>query len=147
MSYLTNNDLELRVGSAAYVQLADDDGDGNADAAVVDEIRRAAEGEVDSYLATRFAVPIDTSTFPELADVLRSITLDLAEYRLRIRRPPAPAHVLDRYMTALRWLRDVADGRVALPAASPLPTAANRGVIAKSIGEPRLLTRDEFANH
>ncbi len=30
MSYITNSDIELRVGSAAYVQLADDDGDGVA---------------------------------------------------------------------------------------------------------------------
>ena len=147
MSYVTNSDIEARVGSAAYVQLTDDDGDGSANVAVVDEARLAAEGEVNSLLAARFVVPIDIVAFPELADLLKSITLDLVEYRLRIRRPPAPKESLDQYLRALIWLGDVSEGRVSLPSISVLPTAANRGLIAQSIGEARVLTREELSSH
>jgi len=147
MSYIVNSDVELRLGAAAYVQLTDDDGDGVADTAVVDEARLAAEGEVNSYLARRFTVPIDVSAFPELADVLKSITLDAAEYRLRIRRPPAPQDVLEKYVRTLEWLRGVSEGRLELPSTAALPANTARGVIAQAVGEERVLTREEMAGH
>jgi phage gp36-like protein len=88
MLYITNTDIERRLGSAAYVQLTDDDGDGSADVGVVDEARLAAEGAVNSFLAKRYSVPVNLVAHSELADLLASVTLDLAEYRLRARRPP-----------------------------------------------------------
>ena len=90
MGYITNADIEERLGTAAYVQLADDDGNGVADVGVVDEARLGAEGEANSYLGRRYSVPVSLTTHPDLADVLASFTLDLAEYRLRLRRPPVP---------------------------------------------------------
>lgn len=146
MAYITNNDIQLRVGAAAYVQLADDDGDGTADAAVVDEVRLGAEGEVNGYLARRFRTPIDVAVHTELADLLKSVTLDVAEYRLRLRRPPVPADALHRYDQTVRWLRDVAEGRIDLPAISELPENTARGPAADHSGEARLLTRDELRN-
>ena len=59
MAYITNADIEERLGSATYVQLADDDGDNVADVGVVDEARLGADGEVSSYLGRRFQLPID----------------------------------------------------------------------------------------
>ena len=147
MPYITNSDIETRVGSAAYVQLADDDGDGAADTAVVDEIRLAAEAEVDSYLARRFAVPVDVSVHPELAAVLASVTLDLAEYRLRQRRPPVPNTAVDRHEHAIAWLSAVADGVIQLPALTPLPDTRSRGTLGAAFGEPRVLSRDELSSH
>jgi len=51
MGYVTNADIENRLGSAAYVQLTDDEGTGSANEDRVDEARLGAEGEADSYLA------------------------------------------------------------------------------------------------
>ena len=79
MSYVTNADIEERLGSDPYVQLTDDDGDGVADVGVVDEARLGAEGEIDSYLARRFQVPIDLTTHADLSGVLASFTLDLPD--------------------------------------------------------------------
>ena len=50
MAYVTNTDIEERLGSQAYVQLADDDADGVADIGVVDEVRLAAEGVFECIL-------------------------------------------------------------------------------------------------
>ena len=145
MAYITNADIEERLGSAAYVQLTDDDGDGEPDAGVVDEARLAAEGEVNSYLARRFAVPIDLTVHADLADLLASITLDLAEYRLRGRRPPVPKDALDQHAHAIDWLARVAGGAVELPSAAPVAANATRGTLGATMGEARLLSRDELS--
>ncbi|MCH8242383.1 MAG: DUF1320 family protein, partial [Planctomycetes bacterium] len=94
MAYISNADIEERVGAQTYVQLADDDGDAVADVGVVNEARLGAEGEVNSYLARRYRLPIDLAAHPELADLLATITLDLVEFRLHSRRPPVSDAVL-----------------------------------------------------
>ncbi len=147
MAYITNNDIADRLGSAAYVQLTDDDGDGVADTPVVDEARLGAEGEVNGYLARRYLVPVDVSVHTELADVLKSVTLDVVEFRLRLRRPPIGRDAVRRYEQTLVWLRGVAAGRIELPASSELETNTALGPLASSSGEERLLTRDELRSH
>ena len=144
MSYITNADIEERVGSSTLVQLADDDGNGVADTGVVDEARVGAEGEVNSYLARRFQTPISLAAHPELTDVLASITLDLAEVRLRMRRPPVSEDARRRREQAIDWLAKVAEGNIDLPSTTPLASGANKGINAQSTGEERVLTRDEL---
>ncbi len=147
MAYITDADIEERLGSATYVQLADDDGDGVADAGVVAEARLGAEGEVNSHLARRFAAPIDLDVHPELAGLLKSVTLDLAEYRLRVRRPPFGDAALRRYQDSINWLRDIAEGSVELPSAAAVAPAKSKGLIAETAGNERLLSRDELSGY
>jgi phage gp36-like protein len=147
MAYITNADIEERVGSVAFVQLADDDGNGVADVGVVDEARLGAEGEVNSYLGRRYAAPISLTTHPDLADVLASFTLDLAEYRLRLRRPPVPEDARRRRDQAIEWLTRVAEGRIELPSAVGVTASSARGTIATTTGEKRVLTHDELEGH
>jgi len=147
MAYITHADIEMRLGAETCIQLADDDGDGVADPAVVDEARLAAEGEVNSYLAVRYRVPIDTAASPELAGLLRSVTLDLVECRLRARRPPVPEEARRCQDMALDWLRRVAEGTVELPATAELPATPTRGPLGQVAGETRVLTREELTGH
>lgn len=146
MGYIINADIEERVGSAALIQLADDDGNGVADTGVVDEARLGAEGEVNSYLARRFQTPISFAAHPELTDLLASITLDLAEYRLRLRRPPVSHDATQRREQAVEWLTRVSDGRADLPSLTPAASGTTRGTIAATSGEARLLTREEMSD-
>lgn len=147
MAYVTNTEIEERLGSATYVQLTDDDGDGNADVGVVDEARLGAEGEVNSYLATRFQVPIDLDAHVELTDVLASITLDLVEYRLRGRRPPISDAAQRRRNEAIDWLTKVAAGVIDLPSSESIAESSVRGTLGFVSGEDRLLSRDELSDH
>jgi phage gp36-like protein len=147
VSYITNTDIQERLGNDTYVSLTDDNRDGAADVGVVDEARLAAEGEVNSFLARRYQVPIDLMLHADLADLLASITLDLVEYRLRSRRPPVPEDARRRHAQTLDWLTRVAEGRIDLPSATPLATSTARGSVAESFGENRLLTREELADH
>ena len=144
MAYITNADIEERLGSATYLQLADDDGDDVADVGVVDEARLGADGEVSSYLGRRFQLPIDLAVHTDLVAVLASITLDLAEYRLRLRRPPVSEAAVDRHRRALDWLGGVAAGKIALPAA--LPVARSDGTVAETFGSQRTLSREELSD-
>ncbi|MDW8357857.1 DUF1320 domain-containing protein [Thermus sp.] len=82
-----------------------------------------AWGEVESYLAQRYALPL-----PSLPEALKARALDIAVYRLFLRRGIRPGTadeaVLSRYRDAVAWLRDVALGKAALPlppAGQPLP--------------------------
>ncbi len=147
MAYITNVDIEERVGSDAYVQLTDDDGDGQANTGVVDEARLGAEGEVNSYLARRYQVPIDLTTHADLADILASFTLDLAEYRLRARRPPVPKDTQDKRAQAVEWLSRIANGTLELPSAAPVATNTTRGTLGVTTGNERLLSREELSGH
>ena len=147
MSYITNSDIEQRLGSHVYVQLTDDDGDGVADAGVVDEARLGADGEVDSYLARRYQVPIDVVTYPELAHVLASVTLDVVEHRLRQRRPPLPESTVRKREEAIGWLKRIADGEIELPSAGALPPNPARGTVAATSGSERILSREELSDY
>lgn len=144
IEYITSEDLEKRVGAKAFVQLADDDGDGTADPDVISEIRLGALGEVNSYLGVRYETPIDTDVHTKLVGLLKSISLDMAEFRLRLRRPPVPEEVTARRNVTLKWLRDVAASRVSLPSITQLATNRTHGPIAKVLGVPRVLSRDSL---
>jgi phage gp36-like protein len=144
MAYLVNSDIQARLGDGLYVQLTDDAGTGSADEAKVDEARLAAEGEVNSFLARRYAVPVDTTAFSELAGVLKSLSLDLAEFRLHSRRPPVRADVTAKRNMALKLLSEVAEGKAVLPSEEELPANGAIGPIAASAGESRHFTREEM---
>jgi phage gp36-like protein len=144
MSYASNADIEERLGSVSYVQLTDDTGSGSADEDKVTEARLGAEGEVDSYLGRRYAVPIDVTSHAELASLLRSITLDLAEHRLRSRRPPVPEDVRRRRESAVQWLQRAASGEVVLPASSEVAGNPATGVSGEVTGSPRVMSREEL---
>jgi phage gp36-like protein len=142
MPYITNADIEVRVGTAAYIALTDDAGTGSADVAKVDEARLGAEGEVNSYLATRYQVPVSVAAESEVAAVLKTFVLDLAAYRLHSRRPPVPADVVRRRQEAVEWLAGVASGMVQLPSALPLAVNAATGIVGAAGGAPRTMTRE-----
>ena len=147
MAYISNADIEERLGAQTYVQLTDDDGDAVADVGVVDEARLGAEGEVNSYLARRYRVPIDLAAHAELADLLATITLDLVEFRLHSRRPPVSDAVLQKHRHALQWLQRIVDGTIDLPSLSELPAGDVRGLQADWTSAQRTLSREELSDH
>ncbi|MCK6483606.1 MAG: DUF1320 domain-containing protein [Phycisphaerae bacterium] len=144
MPYITDDDIKARLGPAAYVQLTDDEGTGVENLERLAEARLGAIGEADSYLAGRYAVPVDLTAHPELAAVLRSFVLDLAAYRLHQRRPPVPPDVVRRHDEAVAWLTRVASGVVHLPAARSPAADASRAPAAIALGPGRVFRRDDF---
>lgn len=144
MAYITNTDIEERLGTARYIQLTDDTGSGAADVDKIDEARLAAEGEVNSYLARRYAVPIDVAEHSGVADVLKSFVLDLVEYRLYSRRPPIPDDLRSRRDHAVGWLQRVAAGLVILPSIQPIAENPATGLVGEGYSSTRIFSRDEL---
>jgi phage gp36-like protein len=144
MPYASNADIEQRLGTAVYVELTDDTGSGVADEERVTEARTAAEAEIDSYLGRRYAVPLDVTGQSEPADLLKRLTVDLAEYRLRGRRLPIPDDVRRNRDLVLQWLQRAASGEVALPAADEVPSNPASGVAGKVAGSPRVWARGQI---
>lgn len=144
MAYITNADIEQWVGTTTLVELTDDTGTGSVDTARVDAARLGAEGEADSYLATRYAVPVDVSSEPDLEAVLKIFILDLAAYRLHSRRPPTPGDIVRRREEAVAWFLRVATGDVQLPTALAAAENPALGTIGQAVGLKRSMTRDSL---
>jgi phage gp36-like protein len=142
MGYATLEDVETRLGPAACVQLTDDEGAGSANVARLAEAVAAAEAEIDSRLAGRYAVPVDVSAEVDAAGLLRALTLDLAEHRLYARRPPVPDDVRLKATAAREWLHDILVGRAHLPLSQPTRENAAQGIVAEIFGTPRVFRRD-----
>jgi len=144
MAYVTNADIEAWLGTQTVVELTDDAGTGSIDTAKLDEARLGAEGEANSYLATRYQVPVDVSSEPEVEAVLKSFILDLVAGRLHSRRPPMPADVVRRREEAVAWLQRVASGMVQLPSALAVRENAALGKLGETAGPKRQMTRDSL---
>jgi phage gp36-like protein len=132
MPYATQADLEARFGVDELIQLTDRAGTGVPDAAIVARALSDAAAEIDSYLASRYALPL--SPVPA---VLARIACDIARYRLWEDR--ASDEVRRRYEDARRLLESIAKGTVSLglPEANAAPALAGA-----SLGNERVMTRD-----
>jgi phage gp36-like protein len=117
MGYIVNQDIIDRVGSAAALQLTTDSGS-SPSTTVLDEVRLSSEGEVNGYLATRYAVPVDLTAHADVAATLKAFTLDITVYRLHLRRPPVAEDIRNARNDAVKWLEGVAKGAIDLPAAT-----------------------------
>jgi phage gp36-like protein len=113
MAYATLADLEAAFGVKELVVLADRDRDQVPDAPVVGRAIEDAEGEINSYLASRYILPLD----PVPAQI-RAITCDIARYRMDAANPRQATK--DRYEAALATLRDLSVGKATLGTSAAL---------------------------
>jgi len=131
MPYATQADLEARFGVDELTQLTDRVNAGVPDAAIVARALSDATAEIDSYLASRYALPL----WP-VPTVLARIACDIARYRLWEDR--ASDEVRRRYEDALRLLEGIAKGilSLGLPEADAAPALAE-----VSLGNARVMRR------
>lgn len=128
--YATVQELETRLGGAeALVTLADRDGDGVADAELVERALADAAAEIDSYLAGRYALPLPTAPA-----VLVRLACDMAVYRITCDYGQGlTEEIRQRYEDAVSWLKRAASGDVSLglpPQQQPAQTAAVPGLVS-----------------
>lgn len=143
MAYIVNQDIIDRLGTAKAAQLTAETG-ATPSTTVLDEIRLSSEGEVNGYLARRYAVPVDLTTHADLAATLKGFTLDVAVYRAHGRRPPVPEAAKDSYESAKEWLLRVSEGKIVLPAAvTPASTTSDKPMAASG-GSPQISSRETW---
>lgn len=120
MPYASQADLVSRFGSTELAQLTDRTNGTVIDAAVVSAALADADALIDGYLAQRYALPV--SPVPAL---LLRIAADIARFLLHGKA--ATEKVRTAYEDALKVLRDLSDGRAALPGALPAPATQTPG--------------------
>lgn len=114
-NYGTQASLERAVGGAdVLVQLLDKDGDGIADASLVQEILDRGDAEVNSALEGIVALPL-TTVPPGVTFAAVDVYAWLA-WSYGARGQTMPPEVEARHANALRWLGDVHDRRRSLGA-------------------------------
>lgn len=116
--YATQTDLQNRLETRHLVELADDDGDGQPDPAVLDACIADADSLIDSCLRARYTIP-----FSPVPPLLRKLSADLAIASLFARRREAasPTHE-QRAQTARDLLRALASGEIQLADTGSLAT-------------------------
>jgi phage gp36-like protein len=115
-AYTTQDELLVRFGADELLATADRDGDSTIDADVVTAAIAAAGDTIDSYIGTRYALPLAT-----VPGALRKVAQDLARYELYTVEPLGI--VVDKRDAAVAWLKDISAGRAALDV--PAPPAAD----------------------
>jgi phage gp36-like protein len=133
MTYAVQQDLIDRFGDAELKQVADRNADGVIDAAVVNAALADADLVIDGYVGKRYDLPLASA--PAL---LKTLACDIARHRLHKDAPPEV--VAKNYDVALRQLRDIADGRLALDVAGSEP--ARDGATVRKSGPDRAFTSE-----
>ncbi len=125
--YCDLTELRIRFGLDEINQLIDPDGTG-PDESIAQAELSTASASIDSYLAGRYTLPLTAAPV-----ILTGICADLTRYALY--RNGVPELVKERYLAAVRWLRDVADGKASLGlSASQATPAADAAIEIKSGG-------------
>jgi len=107
---------------------------------VVDEAINRADGEIDAYLGTRYALPLTPAP-----DQVKGLSIDMALYHLYSRRSVAPPVRRQKYEAALSFLKQVAAGEAVVEGASCLlPETAQ--VESEFASAPRIFSRDSQGN-
>ncbi|MBP9184350.1 MAG: DUF1320 family protein [Fuscovulum sp.] len=115
MPYATLADITALYGQNALV-VADHDRDGAPDEAAVARALVAATGEIDTYLAARYSLPLhETPAF------LTQLAVDIALYRLALAADVATTEHRTRYEDALGHLKLIGAGKAGLVFTTPAP--------------------------
>lgn len=138
MAYATSDDLVARFGMDELLAIADRDRDDEPDSDVVDGALVKASDVIDSYIGTRYALPLTTTS-----TVLKGICEDLARHGLYTVEPPKI--VVDNRDAAIAMLKDISRGTAALGVPAPASAdAASSGITILAEGGDRGMSRAEL---
>lgn len=107
--YATVETMTARFGQGEVIALSDRDKTGEANAAVLADALDDASSEIDTYLAGRYALPLDPA--PKM---LAGLCCDIARYRLCGGETVMTDEIRQRYKDATNFLKLVASGDVTL---------------------------------
>ncbi|MCY1286889.1 hypothetical protein D9M68_303310 [compost metagenome] len=114
MVYASRDALIERFGLDAVLVVADRDGDGVVDDAVIDKALADASAELDTYVGRLYRLPLVT-----VPEVLSRLCCDVALYRLSADAGSYTEEKRKRYEDAERLLRRIASGEVTLGLPTP----------------------------
>ncbi|WP_434361054.1 DUF1320 family protein [Parasalinivibrio latis] len=107
--YATLDDMLARYGEDVVYTLADTDGNGALDESGAERSLRDATGLINSYLGSRYPLPL-----PNTPALLTRLCVDIALYWLADDAGGATEERRQRFEDAIKWLESSAKGQVAL---------------------------------
>ncbi|MBU1193967.1 MAG: DUF1320 domain-containing protein [Proteobacteria bacterium] len=138
MAYCTLNDIQDMMDEDEIIRFTDDTGAGTINTDVTDKAISGADALIDSYLASRYSVPVTP-----VPDILLNFAVDIAIYKICSRRSQAPEEVRTKYEDAIKWLEKVASGKVKISSAASAPASqSNDGPVITT--SPRIFSRDSL---
>ena len=105
--YADKNALIDRFGETEVSRLTDRANLSTVDENVLTQALTDASHEIDGHLVGRYQLPLSV-----VPTVLIRVCCDLARYHLHV--DGAPEHVMERYKAGIRYLENVASGKVTL---------------------------------
>ncbi|RTL04379.1 MAG: DUF1320 domain-containing protein [Acidimicrobiia bacterium] len=139
MAYATQTTLEKQYGEDEVLRSGDRDADGVIDVvdgeSVVDKACSLAQGVADSYLGSRYTVPLSDPIPEAVVDATGAIAM----YKLSEGADTLTEEKRRRYEDAIAWLRDVAAGKASLGVEPPPPLTVGKPV--RITAEARAWTR------
>lgn len=111
MAYATQTNAETLYGAEYVLISADRDKDDVADAAAITAALESASDRIDSYLAK--VIPQDELPLASPGEHIKTFTIDIALYRLS--PDSGGAYTKEkrvRYEDAIKWLEQVAEGKL-----------------------------------
>lgn len=124
MAYITQSDLEEAVGGVdRLIHLTDDAGTGEVNAVPVNKAIAYAEGVFESYLRTRYSLPVPAT------EMVKAINTQLALLKIESRRATTDEGkyklVKVEHDQAVALLQAISSGKAALDVPAAEETAAN----------------------
>lgn len=107
MPYTVQSFLESAISTEKLRQLTDDARDGAIDAQVVTDAIASADGTIDGYIGTKYAVPLSAPIPVQVSQMSCNIALF---YLFRRRSINVPDSIQRAYDDAIAFLKMVADG-------------------------------------
>jgi phage gp36-like protein len=131
MSYALQADLvPRRLTQQELVELTNDAGENTVDATNVATILTESSAVVDSYCRERYTVPLQSS------EQVKGLTLDIAVYKLFLRRRRVVDAIENAYKNAIAFLKDVAAGKASLDQpVGATPQSGSGNVVATEVEE------------
>ncbi|EGG93502.1 Mu-like prophage protein [gamma proteobacterium IMCC1989] len=109
MTYATVEDINARYGDDFLYTIADRDNDDTLDTTAVESALADATGSINSYLSTRYTLPL-----VETPDLLKRHCASIAVYWLATDNGGASEDQRQQYEDATKWLERIAKGTAEL---------------------------------
>ena len=141
MPYASIGQAESTLGVDEVVALTDRANTGEPDYDVLTAALVAASVEIDSYIGTRYSIPVMVEPVPL---TLVSVCVDMAVYKLSRGRVVLTDETRDRYKLAVAWCKDVAAGRASVGIPTPAegePVAETGDVVLFNAGTSTVFAR------
>ena len=148
-TYISQTDLQNKLGVTKLTELADPEGTGSPVTSIIDDAIAGAEGRMESYLRTRYTLPVPATP------LVQQLCVDLACFALYQNASAVKDGVYDvrkdAYDEAIKTLTAISKGTAALdvPAVQETatsPVAANPPVGASTVKRP-LFTDEKLRSY